>query len=167
MSLALYEITERYKALNKLAESDDLPPEFILDTLNSIEGEFEVKSIAIAKFVLSLEASASAIADAAAAMDLRALRLKKRAASVRQYLLLQFQMVDFKKISTNELVIARRDNPVAVQVSDQTTIPDAYWRQPELPPKQIDKTSIKKALQAGVDVPGAYLESGERIEIKL
>ncbi len=167
MTLKLFEITEAYRSLEALADSDDLPPEVVADTLSSLEGDFEVKAVAVAKFILSLDASAESIEEAAEAMKLRAARISKRAESIRQYLLVQFQIVDFKKISTSELVISRRNNPVAVQVTDESTVPEAFWVQPEPPPKRIDKKAVKAALQAGVEIPGCYLESGERISITL
>lgn len=165
--MRLFEIASQYRALESLADSDDLAPEFIADTLESLEGDFEVKAVAVAKFIMGLDAEAKAIAEAAAAMDLRALRIGKRAESMRAYLLLQFMAMDWKKINTPEIVIARRNNPVAVQVSDEPSIPEAFWIQPDPPPRRVDKKAVKAALQAGTDVPGAYLESGERIEIKL
>lgn len=168
MTLRLFEITAQFKALEALTDSEDLPPEVIADTLAALEGDFEVKAVAVAKFILSLDASAESINEAAKAMASRAARMTKRAESVRHYLLLQFQLFDWKrKIETPELVIARRNNPVAVQVTDETTIPDEFWIQPEPPPKRIDKKAVKAALQAGTEIAGAFLESGERISITL
>jgi|SRR5882757_5481176 len=165
--MRLFEISAQYRALESLADSEELAPEFIADTLEGLEGDFEAKAIAVAKFILGLDAEAKAIAEAAAAMELRALRIGKRAESIRAYLLLQFMAMDWKKINTSEIVIARRNNPVAVQVSDERSIPEAFWIQPEPPPKRIDKKAVKAALQSGTDVPGCYLESGESIRITL
>jgi len=39
-------------------------------------------------------------------------------------------------------------------------------RQPEPPPPSPDKTAIKEAMKAGVDVPGCKLTVGKRLEIK-
>jgi len=136
--------------------------------MEGLEGDFEAKSVAIAKFIVSMESAAEAALEASKAMRARADRMQRRADSVRNYLLLQFQIVDWrKKIETPELVIARRNNPVAVQVADATSIPAEFWIQPPPPALQLDKKAVKAALQSGTDVPGAYLESGERIEIKL
>ena len=92
MSLRLFEITQQFKALEGLQDSDDLPPEVIADTLEGIIGTFEEKAVAVAKFILSLEAAAEDIEAAAEAMHQRATRIKNRADSVRQYLLLQCQI---------------------------------------------------------------------------
>jgi hypothetical protein len=165
--MKLFEISQQFQELERLADNDELAPEFIADTLEGLQGQFEDKAVAVAKFILSLEANADAIAEASKAMELRSIRLQKRADSVRAYLLFHCQALDVKKINTSEIVIARRNNPVAVQVSDDKAVPREYWRQPPAPPPQLDKKLIKEKLQAGEDIPGVYLESGERVEIKL
>jgi Siphovirus Gp157 len=163
----LFEITDQYRALLALEDSADIPPEVIADTLEGLEGDFANKAEAVAKFILSLEATAESVADAADKMAARSKRLVKRAESIRQYLLLQFQAVDFKKIETNEIVISRRKNPPALYVSDETRVPDVFWFQPEPPPKRIDKDAIKEAIKNGAAVEGCYVESAERIHIAL
>jgi Siphovirus Gp157 len=163
----LFEITDQYRGLLDLEDSDDIPPEVIADTLEGLEGDFEQKSVAVAKFILSLEATATSVEDAADKMNARAKRLNKRAESIRQYLLLQFQAIDKKKIETDELVISRRKNPPALYVTDDAKVPDVLWFQPPPPPKRIDKDAIKDAIKAGTEVTGCYLESAERIDIRL
>ena len=163
----LFEITDQYRGLLHLEDSDDIPPEVIADTLEGLEGDFANKAEAVAKFILSLEATATSVEDAADKMNARAKRLTKRAESIRQYLLLQFQAIDKKKIETDELVISRRKNPPALYVTDDAKVPDVFWFQPPPPPKRIDKDAIKDAIKAGTEVTGCYLESGERLDIKL
>lgn len=164
---ALFEITAQFKELAALQDSDEIPPEVIADTLEGLQGDFQAKSIAVAKFILSLEANSDAITEASKAMAARAARLQKRADSIRAYLLFHFQATDQRKITTPELTISRRNNPVAVQVQFENEIPAEYWVQPPPPDLRLDKKAIKEALQSGKSVPGAYLESGERVEIKL
>ena len=165
--LKLFELANEFRALEALAESDDIPSEVIADTLEGLEGDFDSKAVAVAKFVLSLEAHADAINAAAATMDARAKRVYNRADSIRAYLLFNLQSVDRKRIETAELVIRRVTNPPAVQITDEAAIPRAYWVQPPPPPERIDRKAIAAALKAGERVSGAFLESGERVEIKL
>ncbi len=165
MSLRLFEITQQFKALEALQDSDDLPAEVIRDTVEGIVGTFEEKAVAVAKFILSLEAAAEDIEAAAEAMHDRATRIKNRADSVRQYLLLQCQIIDAKRIETPELVIRRQLNPVAVRITDEHAVPADYWRQLPAPPPVIDKKLIKDSIQNGIEVPGAYLEAGEHVRI--
>ena len=163
----LFELAQEYRALLDLESSDDLPPEVIADTLEGLQGEFEDKAVAVAKFILSLEASVEAIKAVAEKQANRALRLQKRADSVRQYLLLQLMWVDRKKIETPEIVIRRQNNPKAVNVFNESLVPAKYWRQPPPPPKQLDKAEIKKAIEGGMKIEGCFLRSDERVAIEV
>jgi hypothetical protein len=166
-ALKLYELGQQYQSLERLVESDDLPAEVIKDTLEGIEGSFEAKAVAVAKFILSLEASAEAIARAATQMTGRANRIQNRADSIRAYLLFWMQATEKKRIESPEFVIARRANPPAVHITDEKAIPPQFWVQPDPPAPRLDKKKLKVALDAGERVEGAYVEAGEKLEIKL
>jgi Siphovirus Gp157 len=165
--LRLYEIANQFRALEDAELTDDIPQEVIRNTLEGLEGDFNEKAIACAKFILNLEATAAAVEEAAAAMKARAVRIQRRADNVRAYLLFNLQAIDKKRIDCADFVIRRAVNPPAVQVTDEAGIPAQYWWQPEPPPPRIDKKAVKEALQSGIAVPGAYLESGERVDIRL
>jgi Siphovirus Gp157 len=165
--MRLFELAAQHRALLALEDSDELPAEVIRDTLEALEGDIEQKCIAVAKFILNLEAAAEAIEIAAQAMQSRSDRLQKRADNIRHYLLLQLQIMDRKKIDTAELIIARRNNPVAVVIGEGAEIPESFMVQQEPPPKRPDKKALKTALQAGTVIPGVFLESGERIQIDI
>lgn len=165
--MKLFELAAQYIQLEKLTESDDIPTEVISDTLEAIEGDFDDKAVAVAKMILTLEAEGAAIDAAAETMRERAKRVSKRVDNLRAYLLFQCQALDKKRIETSEIVIVRRANPVAVQITDEAFIPERFYVQPEPPPPRLDKKALKIALQTGEHVNGVYLESGERLEIKL
>lgn len=164
--MRLFEITQQFKALEQL--EDDVPPEVMADTLEGLQGDFEEKVIEISKFILNLEAEAKARDEAAKLMQRRADRMKKHADRIRHYVLLQMQMFQWRgKIKTSEFVISRKNNPAAVQITNESNIPLEYWRQPDPAPMVPDKKLIREKLQAGEEIPGAYLESGERVSIDL
>lgn len=167
-NLALYEIAQAYRhALENIADSDELPPEVIRDTLESLEGDFDTKATNVAKFILSLEANAEAISEASKAMELRALRIRKRVESLKNYLLLQMQLVDRHRIDAPDIHMRRQDNPPAVVVMDESIVPPHYWRQPLPPPPVIDKKAIMETLKTGAEVPGCYANRGEHIRISI
>jgi Siphovirus Gp157 len=165
-ALKLYEITHQFQALEQLTDSDDLPAEVIADTLEALEGDFDAKAVQVAKFVLALEANAEAVRLAATQMMGRSNRIANRAASIKAYLQFHLQAVKRRRIESPELVIALRANPPAVVITDEHAVPAEFWVQPEPPPKRIDKKAIKAAIDKGDRVEGAYVEAGERIEIK-
>lgn len=165
--MKLFEIAAQFRALELLADQDDIPEEALRDTLEGLEGDFDYKVSNIAKFVLGLQAESAAISEAAKAMQLRADRIAKRADSIKAYILFQMQAIGKTRVDATEIRIRRQNNPVSVQITDERDVPAQFWRQPEPPPPCLDKRAIKKALQRGVQIPGAYLEAGEHIRISL
>lgn len=163
---ALYDIAREYReAADKLADLD-LPPEAIEDTLESLSGDLEVKATNTAFVIRNLEASAAAIKEAEAQMAARRKAIENRAARVRDYLLANMMVAGIQKIECPFFKLSVRDNPPAVEVYEPGLVPGEYMRQPEPPPPSPDKTAIKEALRAGVDVPGCKLTIGKRLEIK-
>ena len=165
--MKLFEISAQFREVQALLDSDDIPAEVIVDTLEGLQGDFEEKAVAVAQMVLTLEANAKAIEAIAKRMMERQDRVEKRAASLKQYLLLQLQLVDMKKIDRADIVIRRQANPVSVVVLDDTKVPPKWWRQPPPPPKVIDRKALKEALQGGAQVDGVFLESGEHVRISI
>lgn len=164
--LSLYELTGDYLRLQQLADSDELPAEVIRDTLEGLSGEIQEKSINVAKFILSLEAHAEAIAGAAKQMTARANRVQARADSIRAYLLFQMQATGTTKVTCPEFTLAVRSNPPAVGLREDVQLPPEYMTWPDPPPSVPDRRKIAEALKAGKEIDGAWLEQGQRLEIK-
>lgn len=164
--LALYELAGDYLRLQDLADSDELPAEVIRDTLEGLSGEIEIKSVNIAKFILSLEAHADSIGDAAKQMNARAQRVRNRADSIRAYLLFQMQATGITKVSCPEFTLAVRSNPPAVGLREEVQLPPEFMTWPDPPPSMPDRRKIADALKAGREIEGAWLEQGQRLEIK-
>ncbi len=165
-ALNLYELVADFKAVEALESSDDLPEQVIRDTLEGLTGDLQVKATNICKFVRNLEVNAEAIDEAAKQMQARANRLRKRAESVKSYLLFNLQATGITRIEAPEFVITVRNNPESVRILEGAQIPAEYLVAPEPPAPRPDKTAIKAALKAGKHIDGAYLEAGQRIEIK-
>ena len=165
-ALKLYDIANQLHALEHLGESDDLPAEVIKDTLEALEGDFEAKAVQVGKFVLALEANAAAVEQAAKAMAARSTRIYARAQNIKAYLQFHMQALPKKRIEAPDCILVRRANPPAVVITDELAIPPQYWIQPEPPPKRLDKKAIKAAIDKGERIEGAFVEAGERLEIK-
>lgn len=165
-TLALFELAAQYRQLQELADSDDLPAEVVRDTLEGLTGDIELKSINVAKFILSLEAHADAISDAAKQMADRAQRVRNRAESIRAYLLFQMQATGTTKITCPEFTMSVRSNPPAVGLRDDVDLPPEFMATADPPPPRPDRKAILAALKAGRHVDGAWLEQGQRLEIR-
>jgi hypothetical protein len=178
---ALYELVGQFRRLAVLAEHEELPPEVIRDCLEALEGNLQIKSTNIIKFVLGLEAEADTIDAAAEQMKLRALRRRRRAESIRAYVLLSLQAAGVTRVECPEFTIAVRKNPEAVEIADQKTVPAEFMVTPPAPPAYPDKKKIADSLKAYREllqalgegqvappspVPGAWLKQGERLEVR-
>ena len=163
---ALYEIVGQFKGLERLADMEDLPADLIRDTLEGLQGDLQLKATNVAKFILGLEAEADAMAQAAEAIRQRGERRKRRAESIRAYVLFQLQTAGITKVECPEFTMSVRKNPEAVQIMDPTQVPAEFMVQPEPPPPRPDKTAIKAALKSGRDVPTCWLTQSERLEIR-
>lgn len=166
-AVTLYQLSNQYQeALSVLTDSGDLPAEVVRDTLEGLTGELQDKAVNVAKFTLDLESGADAIEAAGKAMIERARRIRKRAESIRSYLLFNMQATGITKIECPEFVLAVRKNPEAVVIADGAVLPDEFMVTPEPPPARVDKKLLKDALKAGRVIDGAWLESGERLEVR-
>lgn len=162
----LFELVRYQHELQILADSGEVPPEQIADTLQALDGDIKDKAVQVAAFSKNLDATAQAVREAAKAMLARADRIEKRAESIRAYLLFQCQAAGISKIESPWFTLAVRKNPPSVVVDDEAVIPAEYIVQPPPPSPRPDKDAIKRALKAGTAVPGCHLLQTERLEIR-
>ncbi|MDB5801763.1 MAG: phage protein [Rhodocyclales bacterium] len=166
MSLALYEIGAQYRAMVASLADLDLPPEAIADTIEGEVAPFEDKSRAVACFIANIEAEAEAYAEHGKKSAARATALNNRASSLRDYLQTQMELCDISEIKGPGLLLKLQSNPPSVDVFDAAQIPAEYMRTPPPPAAQPDKTMIKDAIKAGIEIPGAKLNQTRRLVIK-
>jgi hypothetical protein len=168
--MSLYSLTEQYRSLLALADSEaEIPEDVLRDTLEGLGGELQLKAQNVARFIANQDAMAEAIDSAGEAMRVRAKRLRNRTAYLRQYLLVNMQAANLPRLESPELVIAIKKNPPSVVVFDEAAIPAEFKRTPPPAPPPVpvpDKKAIGDALKAGTDVPGCRLEQGFRLEVK-
>jgi hypothetical protein len=167
---ALFDLTNQYLELaEKLADSD-FDAQTIADTIEAsgITDELSTKAQALEYVARGALAHHDTI-DAEIAR-LQALKAKrdKVAQGLRDYLKQNMERAGIEKIECPLFSISIKKNPPSVDVIDSLSLPAEFWRTPEPKPpvSAPDKTAIKKALQDGIDVPGAKLNYSTRIDIK-
>lgn len=165
-NLALYQIADQYLADMQKLQDMELDDQTLMDTLEGLSGELEVKATNVAMFVRNLESSAEAIKAAEKAMAERRKAIEAKAERIRQYLLENMQRTGITKIESPYLAIGLRKNPPSVEVIDQALIPDEYFDIPEPPAPTLNKNRLKDDLKAGVIVEGAKLFQGQSLSIK-
>lgn len=167
---ALYVLTSQYMQLAQTLADGDFDLATIHDTIEAsgIEDEIATKA-------QSLEFIAREAEKYGPMIDMEIERLQalkasraKVAQGLRDYLKSNMERAGIEKIECPLFKLSIKHNQPAVEIMDTSSIPAEYWRTPEpKPPAPApDKTAIKKALQSGVDVMGARLVHGTRLEVK-
>lgn len=166
MSLALYQIAAEHRAMvDRLMQHND-DAQSIADTIEAESYPLEVKAQNVAYAIRNLEASAAAIKDAEKQMAERRKAIEKRAEHVREYLKTCMEVAGVTKVECPHFALSIRKNPASVDIFEPALVPAQYMKQPEPPPPVPDKKAIKADIDAGVEVPGAMLVHGTRLEIK-
>jgi hypothetical protein len=157
-SLALYKMAANYEqAFLELADMD-IPAEAIADTLESLEGELHHKMANVGAFVKNLEAEAAKIKAAEVSIANRRKSLEAKAEWMKGYLKRNMEKSGIKKVSAEDgtfaiTLIAPRASLI---IDDATKIPSKYISERVV--EDIDNAAIKKALEAGEEIPCAHLE---------
>lgn len=144
-------------------EDLDLPPEVVRDTLESLQGDLEVKTQNTIAFARHLEKVAESIKEAEADMAKRRKAIENRAVDLRKYILECMQKNGIQKIDCPWFSVSIAKNPAAVLVEDERQIPAEFF---VTPAPQLDKKAVSEALKEGKDVPGAKLTQGYRLNVR-
>lgn len=139
----------------------------IIEELAIRRENFQYKAEAYAKFILKLESEA----DQAAAEIKRIQALKKAKENtvlrLRESLLaalMVFTEEDAKGIRRYETQLAKLSTrkSQAVEVLDETILPDEFW----VIKKEVSKSTISQAIKDGEEVPGAQLKENVSLSIR-
>lgn len=165
----LYELTGEYLALSDMLMDDEVDEQTVLDTLEGVKGEIEIKAEGYVKVLRSIEAQAETYAKEAEAFTKKATTAKNRAESLKRALFNAMTEMDLPEIKT-DLFKLKIVNNGGIQplwmTEDINEIPEDFIRIK----KEADKSKIAehlKTLPEGVEVPWArLLPRGKHLTIK-
>lgn len=163
---SLYEITQDYLQIQHMMEDPELDPKTLADTMEGIEGELEVKADGYAKVIRNMESDISAIKAEMTRLSDRKKTIEKNIQTLKLALQKAMEITGKTKFKTELFSFGVRNNAPAVVIDEQyiENIPTEYLRIKE---PEIDKTKLKEALKAGVDLEGiAHLEKSSSLIIK-
>lgn len=160
----LYEITGDYlRLLEMLEEEDNLDPQAFKDTLEGIEGEFEIKADGYARVLKELAAEAGKYDAEIQRMTARRDSLNNRSKMLKQHLYESMKATGKTKFKTDlfSFGIQKNGGLQPMEIVPDMEIPDEYYR------KEPDNTKIREALKAGKELPFAVLkERGDHLVIR-
>jgi hypothetical protein len=135
----------------ELAEDEDLRADMLEGSTNLHE---------IMERLLSEEREADGLVEATKAridkLATRRASFRNRQQSLRDVMMSIMQLADLRKLKFPEATISISRRGPAVQIIDESLIPDTLCKIK----REVSKTAIKEALAAGFSVPGATLDNG-------
>ena len=158
----LYDIANEFeKSLDNLLDHDDSD---LIKEIESIEGEFKLKSANVAKYIRNLEHLAQGIKEIESTQKHRRNSLEKKITKLKDYLRINFEKTNTERIENDDIVIAIYKNPEKVHIIDEEKIPEEFFQVKET--KLLNKDKLKESLKNGEDIPGCELIQEKRISIK-
>lgn len=162
----LYELQDQYKRLYELLTDGDIDEQTLHDTLDAIDfsGEFETKADGYARIIRQFNADAEAAKAEAARLSERSKTFSERGKQLTARLFDAMKSTGNVKFKTQLFSFGIRNNPPALQVFDESLIPDSYTHIEHH--RVIDKALIKDLLKSGGIVAGCRLTQGESLQIR-
>lgn len=163
---SIYELTQDYLQILSMLEDPELNPQTLADTMEGIEGEFEIKAENYAKVMKNLEGDILAIKTEIDRLTAKKKALENNIKNMKSTLQTAMETTGKTKFKTELFSFNIQKSAPAVVIDEQyiENIPDKYlkYKDPE-----IDKTAIKDAIQKGEDLVGiAHLEIKNSLRIK-
>ena len=160
--MKLYEISDAIRAALDHIDVDPETGEILsADALHAVEAEASDKVEATALYLRELDAEAKAAKDEADRMIARVKSMQKRSDYLKSMLLDALHATG--KVKTARVTVSIRTTK-AVEIAEGADLPEAYTTvKTTVSP---NKTAIKDALSAGIEVPGCHIEERESVQIR-
>lgn len=162
----IYEITNDYLQIMAMLEDSDLDPQTLADTMEGIEGEFEIKAENYAKVMKNLEGDILAIKTEIDRLTAKKKALENNIKNMKSTLQTAMETTGKTKFKTElfSFNIQKTAPAVVIDLEDLSKLPSQFIKQHEI---EADKTAIKEALKRGENLDGiAHFEQSESLRIK-
>lgn len=172
--MRLYDIAADYRRLQDMLDAADTPEEMrqtLIDTLESLNGDFEDKAEGIAALIAENNATINAIESEIDRLCAKARRLENQNDSLKRYLKMEMDITGKRKLNAGiwKITIAKNGGkaPIVWKIDpdelDLDTLPEKYVKRTE----SINTAAVRETLEAGETLDFARLgERGESLRIK-
>lgn len=155
----LFELNNTYRQL----VDSDLEGQALIDTLEAIQDEREVKFDYIATMIDELKSDIEWAKERRVELLDKQRATERKAKSLMDYLTEALDDAGIKKVQTKNHMLQPRNNRASVVVKSLDDLPAEYIREKNT--VSADKAALYKALKAGVEVPGATLKPSRSTRI--
>ena len=162
----LFELNEKFDAIVAMIEDDDneIDEQVLIDTLESIELDRDLKLDNIATLIERNNAYANAYAEKQKKLQAAKKQLQTANERLQWYMTQTMDQAGMKELKTENHMLRPRNYKASVVVDDTSAIPEQYMvTKTTVAP---DKNAIFKVLKAGEEVPGTHLEPNRKTVIK-
>lgn len=160
----LYELTGAYLLLLEMMDDvDNYDSQAVIDTLEGIDGELEIKAENYAKIIKEISAEAAKYAEEKERLAARQAALENRAKILKDNLYNAMKVTGKVKFKTGlfSFGIQKNGGLQPLEVKEGAKIPDEYLK------KEPDIMKIRVALKEGKELPFAELkERGDHLVIR-
>ncbi len=156
IQLEIHRLQSRIDTLTHELPDIELDEELKLDVIESETNALEILDRAVDR-IRHEEFLQGAISQRVKEMHTRSHRSKMREDFWRRLAMKIMEMIELRKLQLPEATLSVAIGPRKVIITDDTLIPDDYWRIK----RELNKDLIKKEILDGVNVPGAELSNRE------
>ena len=157
----LFELNEKYR---ELEQHDDLDPETLKDTLDSISDSREVKLDNIANWIENNQADIDFLDKKIKQLQADKKSLVNRTKSLMEYMTTAIDASGLKELKTENHILKPRNYRASVYISNEKDIPSEFVKFKAV--ETIDKKAIYELLKNGETVRGAELKPNRKTVIK-
>lgn len=157
----LFELNEKY---HELEQRDDLDPETLKDTLDSINDSREVKLDNIANWIENNQADIDFLDKKIKQLQADKKSLVNRTKSLMEYMTTAIDASGLKELKTENHILKPRNYRASVYISNEKDIPSEFVKFKAV--ETIDKKAIYELLKNGETVRGAELKPNRKTVIK-
>jgi hypothetical protein len=156
MMESMFDLSERYKALEELLDDETIPQEDVNRALMEVMDDVKSKGENGINYLHMLDGNIELAKKRKKEIDNYVKRVENRKKRILTAYLAAMNAMKMKSIMTGVGELKVKKNPPAVIIDDGAQVPAQYKKQTvTIAP---DKTKIKAAINAGEKVPGAHLE---------
>lgn len=155
----LFELNDTYRQL----VDSDLEGQALIDTLEAIQDEREVKLDYIATMIDELKSDVEWAKERRVELLDKQRATERKVKSLMDYLTEALDDAGIKKVQTKNHILKPRNYRASVVVKSLDDLPAEYIREKNT--VSADKTALYKALKAGVEVSGAELKPNRGTQI--
>ena len=146
-----------------VTEDGEIDQEAVFNYLDSLGFERAIKIESIALYIKDLLADAIAIKNEETKLKKRRETKEKTAERLSEYVKASMMRIGDEHFETPRCLLSFRTSK-AVVITDESKLDKKYVK--ETVSYTVDKTAIKKALDKGEEVQGAFIEERKNLQIK-